>query len=68
MNTQTSVMTKIANKADQNEADACLSWVWRPEVVHDTILRGRGQVAANQILDQKTVANDASDYLWYMTR
>ncbi|KAB1201441.1 Beta-galactosidase [Morella rubra] len=67
VNTQTSVMTKIANKADQNEADASLNWVWRPEVVHDTILRGRGQVAANQILDQKTVANDASDYLWYMT-
>ncbi|KAF3439717.1 hypothetical protein FNV43_RR17995 [Rhamnella rubrinervis] len=64
VNTQTSVMEKIPNKAE--EEPVSLNWVWRPENLDDTVLLGKGHLSANQLIDQKAV-NDASDYLWYMT-
>ncbi|GMY36491.1 beta-galactosidase 15-like [Fagus crenata] len=65
VNTQTSVMVKKSNKAENEPIS--LSWVWRPEILDDTVLHGAGQVSAHELLDQKVAANDASDYLWYMT-
>ncbi|XP_022931970.1 beta-galactosidase 15-like [Cucurbita moschata] len=65
VNTQTSVMVKKENKAE--EEPAALQWVWRPENLDATARLGKGQVSANMLLDQKAAANDASDYLWYMT-
>lgn len=50
----------------ENEPSA-LKWVWRPENLDDTVIQGKGPVNAKRLLDQK-VANDVSDYLWYMTR
>ncbi|XP_048334543.2 beta-galactosidase 15 isoform X1 [Ziziphus jujuba] len=64
VNTQTSVMEKKPNKAE-NEPVA-LSWVWKPENIDATAVHGKGHVSVNKIIDQKVV-NDASDYLWYMT-
>nr|GMC54665.1 beta-galactosidase 15-like [Ipomoea batatas] len=66
VNTQTTVMVKEGDKAADEGSAAALRWSWRPEMVDDTILQGKGQFSANQILDQK-VANDVSDYIWYMT-
>ncbi|KAJ6428139.1 hypothetical protein OIU84_023538 [Salix udensis] len=62
---QTSVMVKKTNVAE--DEPAALSWSWRPETNDKSILFGRGDVTANQILDQKDAANDLSDYLFYMT-
>ncbi|KAI3443528.1 hypothetical protein Pfo_000193 [Paulownia fortunei] len=64
VNTQTSVMAKKSNEAE-NEPIA-LKWAWRPEEVDETVALGKGEVSANQLVDQK-VTNDVSDYLWYMT-
>lgn len=58
-------MVKKSNEAE-NEPNE-LKWVWRPENVDDTALHGKGRFSANRIVDQK-VADDVSDYLWYMTR
>lgn len=58
-------MVKIANGAE-NEPNA-LKWKWIPEVVDKNVLLGKGQVSSSHLLDQK-VANDVSDYMWYMTR
>ncbi|XP_011660030.1 beta-galactosidase 15 isoform X2 [Cucumis sativus] len=65
VNTQTSVMVKKENKAE-NEPEV-LEWMWRPENIDNTARLGKGQVTANKLIDQKDAANDASDYLWYMT-
>ncbi|KAG6588101.1 Beta-galactosidase 7, partial [Cucurbita argyrosperma subsp. sororia] len=65
VNTQTSVMVKKENKAEEDPA--ALHWVWWPENLDATARLGKGQVSANMLLDQKAAANDASDYLWYMT-
>ncbi|XP_059634689.1 beta-galactosidase 15-like [Cornus florida] len=64
VNTQTSVMVKKSNEAESEPSS--LKWVWRPENVDETVLHGKGDVAASQLIDQK-VTNDVSDYLWYMT-
>ncbi|KAH6828560.1 beta-galactosidase 7 [Perilla frutescens var. hirtella] len=64
VNTQTSVMVKKSNEAE-NEPIA-LKWTWKNENFDKTILHGKGQLSATRILDQK-VMNDVSDYLWYMT-
>ncbi|XP_023529881.1 beta-galactosidase 15-like isoform X2 [Cucurbita pepo subsp. pepo] len=65
VNTQTSVIVKKENKAE--EEPAALKWLWRPENLDATARLGKGQISANMLLDQKAAANDASDYLWYMT-
>lgn len=67
MNTQTSVMVKTANIADENDG-ATLSWSWRPEILKDTIFQRKRYVSTHQLIDQKAATNDTSDYLWYITR
>ncbi|KAI3714480.1 hypothetical protein L6452_21434 [Arctium lappa] len=64
VNTETWVMEKKANEAEHEPAD--LKWVWRPEIIDDTVIRGDGEKTASKLMDQKVV-NDVSDYLWYMT-
>ncbi|KAJ7969973.1 Beta-galactosidase [Quillaja saponaria] len=59
--TQTSVMVKKPNKAEDEPIS--LNWVWRPEIIDDMALLGKGHAVANTILDQKDAANDDSDYL-----
>ena len=58
-------MEKQTNEAE-NEPKS-LKWVWRPELIDDLALRGNGRVSAKKLIDQK-VADDVSDYLWYMTK
>ncbi|CAK7336546.1 unnamed protein product [Dovyalis caffra] len=65
VSTQTSVMVKKPNAAE--EEPAALTWSWRPESNDKSILFGKGDVTINRILDQKEAANDLSDYLFYMT-
>uniref|UniRef100_A0A5B7A024 Beta-galactosidase n=1 Tax=Davidia involucrata TaxID=16924 RepID=A0A5B7A024_DAVIN len=65
VNTQTSVMEKIPNKAENEPAQ--LSWQWLPEAMKDT-LSGRGAFSAAKLQEQKETTVDVSDYLWYMTR
>lgn len=69
VNVQTSVMVKVKSKAEDEPKS--LKWVWRPEYIHDA-LHGKvnihGNTTVNALLDQKDAANDASDYLWYITR
>lgn len=65
MNTQTSLIVKKPNQAE-NEPSS-LKWVWRPEVIDEPVVQGKGSFAASSLIDQKVI-NDASDYLWYMTR
>lgn len=59
VNTQTTV---LETKPPNNEPTA-LKWVWRPEIVGDTVVHGMGEVSATGLLDQK-ITNDASDYFW----
>ncbi|XP_027927811.1 beta-galactosidase 15-like [Vigna unguiculata] len=65
VNVQTSIMVKVKNIAE--DEPTTLNWVWRAENVDDA-LSGKGNFSANGLIDQKTVASDTSDYLWYMTR
>ncbi|KAE8691261.1 Leucine-rich repeat protein kinase family protein [Hibiscus syriacus] len=58
------MMIKKSNKA-KDEPDS-LKWTWRPELIELTSVQGKGDVSVNSIVDQKDMANDASDYLWYM--
>ncbi|KAA3472187.1 beta-galactosidase 15-like [Gossypium australe] len=62
---QTSLMVKKLNKAEDEPSS--LKWMWRPELIESASVQGRGDVSVNKIVDQKDMANDASDYLWYMT-
>ncbi|XVE70737.1 hypothetical protein DITRI_Ditri10aG0095000 [Diplodiscus trichospermus] len=63
---QTSVLVKKPNRAEDEPTS--LKWSWRPESIESAAVQGKGEVSANRIIDQKDMANDASDYLWYMTR
>ncbi|KAG8657149.1 hypothetical protein MANES_03G042616v8 [Manihot esculenta] len=63
--TQTTVMIKKKNQAEDEPSS--LKWSWRPENIHTTVRLGKGHFQTRQLLDQKDAANDASDYLWYMT-
>lgn len=65
VNAQTSVMVK-KNEGVEKTGNS-LKWSWRPEMIYDSSVRGKGQVSANRIIDQKMI-NDRSDYLWYMNR
>ncbi|KAK7839755.1 beta-galactosidase 15 [Quercus suber] len=69
VNTQTSIMVKKDNQADDAEEPFVLKWKWRPEH-HFERIKKKGFVDGSvmtieQLLDQKTVTNDTSDYLWY---
>ncbi|KAL2326203.1 hypothetical protein Fmac_025261 [Flemingia macrophylla] len=61
VNSQTSIMVK---KSDDGSPK--LTWVWIPEKKKDT-MQGKGSFKANQLLEQKELTFDVSDYLWYMT-
>ncbi|XP_002516256.2 beta-galactosidase 15 [Ricinus communis] len=63
--TQTAIMVKQKNEAEDQPSS--LKWSWIPENTHTTSLLGKGHAHARQLIDQKAAANDASDYLWYMT-
>ncbi|KAM5586287.1 hypothetical protein ABKV19_005276, partial [Rosa sericea] len=72
VNVQRSIMQKVLNEADANDPEEPygLVWGWRAE--HYTHLKENGSVlhsnlTTNQLLDQKVVTNDTSDYLWYIT-
>lgn len=65
MNTQTSVMVKKYSNSENEPIS--LNWKWRAEELDETVVNGKGQISASQLVDQK-VMNDISDYLWYMTR
>ncbi|GKV24703.1 hypothetical protein SLEP1_g34286 [Rubroshorea leprosula] len=66
VNTQTSIMVKEGSKDEDRNVSLKWSWSWRPEIIDGPVLKGRGDVQANRLIDQKR-ANDLSDYLWYMT-
>lgn len=70
VNTQISVMERVLNGADDSKEPYALNWVWKPE--HFTRIKNgsveHSNLTANELLDQKLVTNDTSDYLWYMTR
>lgn len=62
-------MVKLPNEADDQMEPYELKWDWRPEhpeSLHQGIAKG-SVMTANELLDQKTVTNDTSDYLWYLT-
>ncbi|RDX96237.1 Beta-galactosidase 15, partial [Mucuna pruriens] len=65
VNAQTSIM--VYNNDESN----ILNWQWMPEAHYNQKKNGEviGPVAmtAPQLLDQKVVTNDTSDYLWYTT-
>ncbi|OVA08315.1 D-galactoside/L-rhamnose binding SUEL lectin domain [Macleaya cordata] len=65
VNVQTSLMVKKPNSAENEPAQ--LKWLWKPEPLKDTTIKGKGTFSAMQLLEQKAAAADASDYLWYMT-
>ncbi|KAL5975826.1 Beta-galactosidase 7 [Asimina triloba] len=66
VNTQTSVMVKKANKAEEEPEE--LKWTWVPENMEDTVNGTETfDFVASQLLEQKAAASDESDYLWYMT-
>ena len=52
-------------KGNEAEAKPSLKWTWRDE----TIERIKpGQFTAPELLDQKSLVEDTSDYLYYMTK
>lgn len=58
-------MIKGKNKAE--DEPIALNWVWRAENIDDALL-GKGNFSTNGLVDQKIIASDSSDYVWYMTR
>ncbi|KAL3754060.1 hypothetical protein ACJRO7_001323 [Eucalyptus globulus] len=69
INSQQTVMVKLPNEADDQTEPNELQWDWRPEhpeSLHHGVAKG-SVTTANELLDQKTVTNDTSDYLWYLT-
>ncbi|CAI8586592.1 unnamed protein product [Vicia faba] len=65
--------TKDANVDLQNNGKyfvpACyngLNWEWKMEPKKDP-MHGKGNIKAHQLLEQKELTLDGSDYLWYMT-
>ncbi|CAL5201613.1 unnamed protein product [Lathyrus oleraceus] len=62
VNSQTSIMVKKSGDNSSNE----LTWEWKMEPKKDT-MNGKGNIKAHQLLEQKELTLDASDYLWYMT-
>ena len=59
------MMVKKPNEAEDDPST--LKWSWRPENMDDFLLKGKGESTKTQLVDQKVVSNDQSDYLWYMT-
>ncbi|XP_070034432.1 beta-galactosidase 7-like [Nicotiana tomentosiformis] len=69
VNAPKKVMVRKPNNADNPNG---LDWSWRaerPSHLKPSFIniKKKGVLYANQLLDQKIVANDTSDYLWYIT-
>ncbi|CAL9757931.1 unnamed protein product [Musa acuminata subsp. burmannicoides] len=64
--TQTSLMVKKRNTA--MEASEVLYWSWRPERLGISAKGFGSTFTVNNLLEQKSVTLDESDYLWYTTR
>ncbi|XP_061360235.1 beta-galactosidase-like [Gastrolobium bilobum] len=62
VNTQTTIYVK--KPASEGKP---INWLWKSDPVEDT-LEGKGTFKVSQLLEQKGVVVDASDYLWYMTK
>ncbi|MQM22320.1 hypothetical protein Taro_055371 [Colocasia esculenta] len=62
VSTQASIMVKCPTTKE----DASLSWSWRPERIRENLKRD-GVFTKHELIEQKLVTGDASDYLWYMT-
>ncbi|KAL3532020.1 hypothetical protein ACH5RR_005541 [Cinchona calisaya] len=65
VHTQTNVLDKVNSVTS-------LEWQWRVEPIQHISQKHhtkppKGVTFATELLDQKTVTNDTSDYLWYMT-
>ncbi|XP_059462503.1 beta-galactosidase 15-like [Corylus avellana] len=70
VNSQTSVMVKKGNAADDFEEPYVLKWQWRDEGFEHSNKNGLVEdslMTVEQLLEQKAVTNDTSDYLWYIT-
>uniref|UniRef100_A0A368UHP8 beta-galactosidase n=1 Tax=Glycine max TaxID=3847 RepID=A0A368UHP8_SOYBN len=71
INAQTSIMVMKDSKSDnEEEPHSTLNWQWmhEPHVqLKDGQVLGLVSRKAAQLLDQKVVTNDTSDYLWYIT-
>ena len=65
MNVQTSVMVKEDKQAEKEAIT--LNWTWRSENI-DNALHAKSNISVHQLIDQKDMAADTSDYLWYMTK
>ncbi|KAJ0087884.1 hypothetical protein Patl1_32313 [Pistacia atlantica] len=69
VNSQTSIMVKKPNAADDAEEPSNLKWDWKnedfEEIKYGTVVDS--DLTTSELLDQKAVTNDTSDYLWYMT-
>lgn len=65
VNTQTSIVAKIPNEAEQEPSS--LTWHWKRENIYKFAKEGKGQFVKDALIEQKAVTNDSSDYLWYMT-
>ncbi|XP_065001677.1 beta-galactosidase 1-like isoform X2 [Musa acuminata AAA Group] len=63
--TQTSLMVKKRNTA--MEASEVLYWSWRPERLGISAKGFGSTFTVNNLLEQKSVTLDESDYLWYTT-
>ncbi|XVF88934.1 hypothetical protein PTKIN_Ptkin19aG0090900 [Pterospermum kingtungense] len=61
------VYAQTSNYVKKPNQPTSLKWEWRPENIESTVVQGKGDVSAKEIFDQKDIANDVSDYLWYMT-
>ncbi|KAL6336873.1 hypothetical protein AAG906_036187 [Vitis piasezkii] len=62
VNSQYSTFVKKGSEAE-NEPNS-LQWTWRGETIQYIT---PGRFTASELLDQKTVVEDTSDYLYYMT-
>ncbi|XP_010540711.1 PREDICTED: beta-galactosidase 15 [Tarenaya hassleriana] len=63
VNAQTSVMEKKGKDKAKK-----MRWSWRLEDVEEMVMKGRGDATFSKLVDQKEMADDQSDYLWYMTK
>ncbi|XP_013650620.2 beta-galactosidase 15-like [Brassica napus] len=59
--TQTSMMVKKSNEAE--DTPSTLKWSWRPKNMDNFLLKGKEESTQTQLFDQKVVTNDQSDYL-----
>jgi len=70
VNVQTTVLAQKSEDYNLDQEPESLQWSWRSEGFRhlknpDSLTDA---IKANKLMDQKEVANDTSDYLWYMTR